>query len=485
MSLTNTACLGYFLIVIASPYPADFITCASITTLQSCEQTTWIFSSGTTIDSSLYTGATGVIISTSRLSWSMGPPSENEWPVEPLGVATMTPSIFWRTVSSWNLMSISAVFVRLVLCMSISLRAGGNLSRPHEADTLVRRSSMIFPDRICEIASSSPPMVISESMPRLPPTFTVRTGVSSSSSRNVRRVVPSPPSVTTRSGLAALRSAIVSAASAPGTDAGETACTAHFAASSFFATLRAASSDALDPIFETMATLRSLNGRLHCPDLKKRGGRRAWGAGRWEGGTGAARTAGDSAISIANLILAGSGLGAMSERDAGADRAGGLDRRDFLKLVGAAGAGLAVGSLVPWDGLARSGDNGGGGAAGSGFATSICCIDGRVQAPLAEWTRARSGAAHVDTVTEPGVDKFMSEDAAIAEAVRKKASISVDAHGSPLIVISGHYDCAANPVPDDVHMRQVAECVKVAKSWNTGAEIVGVWVGADWKVVQI
>lgn len=176
----------------------------------------------------------------------------------------------------------------------------------------------------------------------------------------------------------------------------------------------------------------------------------------------------------------------MSERDAGADGAGGLDRRDFLKLVGAAGAGLAVGSLVPWDGLARGGSgSGSGGAAGSGFATSICCIDGRVQAPLAEWTRARSGAAHVDTVTEPGVDKFMSEDAAIAEAVRKKASISVDAHGSPLIVISGHYDCAANPVPDDVHMRQVAECVRVAKSWGTGAEIVGVWVGADWKVVQI
>ena len=174
----------------------------------------------------------------------------------------------------------------------------------------------------------------------------------------------------------------------------------------------------------------------------------------------------------------------MGAEDGGAAKAGGLGRRDFLKLVGAAGAGLAVGSLVPWGGLAR-GPASQGGATGSGFATSICCIDGRVQAPLAEWTRARSGAGHVDTITEPGVDKPLSEDVAIAEVLREKASISVDAHGSRLIVVSGHYDCAANPVSEDVHRRQIAECVKVARSWGTGAEIVGVWVDSDWKVVPI
>ena len=174
----------------------------------------------------------------------------------------------------------------------------------------------------------------------------------------------------------------------------------------------------------------------------------------------------------------------MREHDDGAAKAGGLGRRDFLKLVGVAGAGLAVGSLVPWNGLARDGAMQGG-ATASGFATSICCIDGRVQGPLYEWTKARAGVGHVDTITEPGVDKSLSEDPAMAEVVRKKAAISVDAHGSRLIVISGHYDCAANPVPEDVHKRQTAECVKVAQSWNTGAEIVGVWVGADWKVVPL
>ena len=44
------------------------------------------------MDSSLYTGAMGVMINTSRLSCSMGPPRESECPVDPLGVAIMMPS---------------------------------------------------------------------------------------------------------------------------------------------------------------------------------------------------------------------------------------------------------------------------------------------------------------------------------------------------------------------------------------------------------
>ena len=54
---------------------------------------------GSTMDSSLYTGAMGVMINTSRLSCSMGPPRESECPVDPLGVAIMMPSIFCFTLS--------------------------------------------------------------------------------------------------------------------------------------------------------------------------------------------------------------------------------------------------------------------------------------------------------------------------------------------------------------------------------------------------
>ena len=74
----KTAGLLYFLIIIGSSYPADFTTCASIAILQSCEEMISIFSSGTTNDANLYTGATGVMIKTSKLSCNIGPPNENE-----------------------------------------------------------------------------------------------------------------------------------------------------------------------------------------------------------------------------------------------------------------------------------------------------------------------------------------------------------------------------------------------------------------------
>lgn len=122
---------------------------------------------------------------------------------------------------------------------------------------------------------------------------------------------------------------------------------------------------------------------------------------------------------------------------------------------------------------------------GGSFATSLSCIDGRIQAPLSAWIRERSGADYVDTVTEPGMDKRLSEDAAVAEALRKKAVISVKAHGSRTIVVSGHADCAGNPVPDDVHRRQIAECARTVRSWGTGAEVVGVFVDSERRVAPV
>lgn len=133
--------------------------------------------------------------------------------------------------------------------------------------------------------------------------------------------------------------------------------------------------------------------------------------------------------------------------------------------------------------MAGAGANGGEGK--GRFATSLSCIDGRIQEPLSRWIRQRAGADYVDTVTEPGIDKRLSEDAAVAGALRKKAVISVKAHGSRMIVVSGHADCAGNPVPDDAHMRQVAECARIVESWGTGAEVIGVFVDSGRRVVPV
>ena len=38
------------------------------------------------------------------------------------------------------------------------------------------------------------------------------------------------------------------------------------------------------------------------------------------------------------------------------------------------------------------------------FATSVSCMDGRIQIPLAKWIKENHSIDFVDVITEPGVD---------------------------------------------------------------------------------
>ncbi len=105
------------------------------------------------------------------------------------------------------------------------------------------------------------------------------------------------------------------------------------------------------------------------------------------------------------------------------------------------------------------------------FATSISCIDGRIQLPLAKWIKENYSVDYVDTITEPGVDKNISKDSVI-ESIKPKARISIHAHKSELVVFSGHYNCAANPVTDDEHIEFIKKGVEAISSWNLGVKVI-------------
>ena len=118
------------------------------------------------------------------------------------------------------------------------------------------------------------------------------------------------------------------------------------------------------------------------------------------------------------------------------------------------------------------------------FATSITCMDGRIQIPLANWIKEKYSVDYVDTITEPGVDKKVAEGGDL-ESIKTKAGISINAHGSGLIVVSGHFDCAGNPVSDEEHIAHIKKGVETVTSWNLGVEVVGVWVDGNWNVVPV
>ena len=115
------------------------------------------------------------------------------------------------------------------------------------------------------------------------------------------------------------------------------------------------------------------------------------------------------------------------------------------------------------------------------FATSVTCMDGRIQIPLVNWIKENFSVDFVDAITEPGIDKTIAENLDL-DSIKHKINISINAHKSELIVISGHYDCAGNPVSNDEHIAQIKKGVEVISLWNPNVKVIGVWVDDAWAV---
>ena len=120
------------------------------------------------------------------------------------------------------------------------------------------------------------------------------------------------------------------------------------------------------------------------------------------------------------------------------------------------------------------------------FGTVITCMDGRVQEPVAKWLKERLGLDFVDTITEPGVDRLMAEGSREQrDGVRAKVLISTTAHGSRVVAVVGHADCAGNPVAKEKHLEQVRQAVATVHAWGLHVRILGLWVNEQWTVEQV
>jgi hypothetical protein len=121
------------------------------------------------------------------------------------------------------------------------------------------------------------------------------------------------------------------------------------------------------------------------------------------------------------------------------------------------------------------------------FVTVINCMDGRTQLPVINFLKEKYGVDYVDSVTEPGPIKFLAggQDGGTIASIRKRVAISVEKHGSKVVAIVGHYDCAGNPVGKEIQLEQLEESAKLIKTWGYDVDIVKLWVDENWQVFEV
>lgn len=117
------------------------------------------------------------------------------------------------------------------------------------------------------------------------------------------------------------------------------------------------------------------------------------------------------------------------------------------------------------------------------FATALNCMDGRTQLPVSEAVREALGVSYVDTITEAGIVKFLSDgtDSRETDSALAKIRISIEKHGSKGIAVAAHHDCAGNPVSEETQREQLRRAVAFLKGEFPGVDVIGLWVTSSWK----
>ncbi|MCE5216493.1 hypothetical protein LLH03_05590 [bacterium] len=120
------------------------------------------------------------------------------------------------------------------------------------------------------------------------------------------------------------------------------------------------------------------------------------------------------------------------------------------------------------------------------FGTAIACVDGRVQIPVIEWICSTHHVDYVDMVTEPGADMVLARwviDKLLS--IKDRTRLSVEAHGSQVVAVVGHFDCTRAPGSRDEHFAQIKAAVAVVSSWGLKVPVIGLWVNERQKVEQV
>ena len=121
------------------------------------------------------------------------------------------------------------------------------------------------------------------------------------------------------------------------------------------------------------------------------------------------------------------------------------------------------------------------------FGTAINCIDGRTQEVVIDHMKHNYNIDGVDMVTLPGADGLFSNEEHSGEIalIRRAVSISIERHGSRIIAVVGHYDCAGNPGNREHHYMHIRSAMQEVSSWNFQAQVIGLYVNDKREIEEV
>lgn len=117
------------------------------------------------------------------------------------------------------------------------------------------------------------------------------------------------------------------------------------------------------------------------------------------------------------------------------------------------------------------------------FATAINCMDGRVQLPVIHWMKGKYDVEYIDMITEAGPTRVILRGTdEEKESIQSKIQVSTEKHGSEVVAVIGHFDCAGNPSSKDDKVKQIKESVVVVQEWSPSSKVIGLYVNEEWQV---
>jgi len=118
------------------------------------------------------------------------------------------------------------------------------------------------------------------------------------------------------------------------------------------------------------------------------------------------------------------------------------------------------------------------------FCAVVNCMDGRVQLPVIHYLMDRLGVSYVDSITEPGPVKTLSEDpnGPTSESMLRRVAVSTEGHGSTVVAVVSHADCAGNPAGEQGQRVQLSKSLDLVGRRFPQVAVLGLWVDDAWTV---